>query len=373
MTSATVNYLSEPNTQPLAAPSELNNKSSATLVYRILAASMIGYVIVFILNNYLIFFKGWPGPLNFLKHQQWLGFSPLRKALESSDITLGWIQFFMLIAVLAFVSLWAYKTRQRELRDDAKLWSDFSAYIIRTAFWAILFIGIIDVTISFLRVENFLEILVGDELTKQLGRSSFRGTYVLYPMFIVGGIIAYFSKGLDFIWLALLVVIAEFLIVIGRFIFSYEQAFMGDLVRFYYAALFLFASSYALVSGGHVRVDVLYASFNKRKKSITNIVGCLILGLPLCWIILLTGMWTRGSSLNGPILTFEGYQQGYGMYVKYIMVGFLIIYAVSMLVQFVGYTLDNIANLRGEEGDTYPVKEITEDGMTESIMHTETE
>jgi TRAP-type mannitol/chloroaromatic compound transport system permease small subunit len=354
------NHLSESNTRPLTAPSELNNKSSTTPIYRILAASMIGYVIVFILNNYLIFFRGWPGPVNFLKHQQWLGFSPLRNPLESAALSLGWIQFLMLFGVLAITALWVFKTHQRQLRDDAKLWSNFAAYIIRTAFWAILFIGLIDVIISFLRVENYLEIFVGDELTKQLGRSSFRGTYVLYPMFIVGGIIAYFSKGLDFIWLALLVVIAEFLIVIGRFIFSYEQAFMGDLVRFYYAALFLFTSSYALVSGGHVRVDVLYASFSKRKKSITNIVGCLILGLPLCWTILLTGMWTRGSSLNGPILTFEGYQQGYGMYVKYIMVGFLIIYAVSMLVQFVGYMLDNIANLRGEEGDTYPLKEIVE-------------
>jgi len=135
---------------------------------------------------------------------------------------------------------------------------------------------------------------------------------------------------------------------------------MGDLVRFYYAALFLFASSYALVSEGHVRVDVLYASFNKRKKSITNVVGCLILGLPLCWTILLSGMWNRGSSLTGPILTFEGYQQGYGMYVKYIMVGFLIIYAVSMLVQFVSYALDNMANLRNEEGVTHKIEEAKE-------------
>tara|TARA_B110000914_G_C15472890_1_gene451565 strand:+ start:301 stop:1344 length:1044 start_codon:yes stop_codon:yes gene_type:complete len=332
--------------------SDSSTKSLATPIFRVLAGVMIGYVIVLLLNNYLIFFQDWPGPLNFLKHQQWFGFSPLRNPLEANAISLGWIQFLMLFAVFGMVTAWVYKTHQRDLRDDAKLWSDFAAYIIRAAFWAILLIGLVDVTISFLRVENFLEILVGDELAIQLGRSQFRGTYVLYPMFIVGGIIAYFSKGLDFIWLALLIVITEFLIVIGRFIFSYEQAFMGDLVRFYYAALFLFASSYALVSGGHVRVDVLYASFNKRKKSISNIVGCLLLGLPLCWIILITGTWTRGSSLNGPILTFEGYQQGYGMYVKYIMVGFLIIYAVSMLVQFVSYTLENIANLQeGAEED----------------------
>jgi TRAP-type mannitol/chloroaromatic compound transport system permease small subunit len=102
-----------------------------------------------------------------------------------------------------------------------------------------------------------------------------------------------------------------------------------------------------------VRVDVLYASFSKKAKSITNLVGCIVLGLPLCWIILITGMWTRGSSLNGPIISFEIYQQGYGMYVKYIMVGFMIIFSVSMMVQFVGYALDNLANLRGEEDSNY--------------------
>jgi len=37
------------------------------------------------------------------------------------------------------------------------------------------------------------------------------------------------------------------MIVISRFIFSYEQAFMADLVRFWYGALFLFASAYTLL------------------------------------------------------------------------------------------------------------------------------
>ena len=58
-----------------------------------------------------------------------------------------------------------------------------------------------------------------------------------------------------------------------------------------------------------------------------------------------TGMWTKGSSLNSPLLSFEVYQQGYGMYVKYLMVGFLLIFALSMLIQFVSYFLHNAANL----------------------------
>ena len=162
-------------------------------------------------------------------------------------------------------------------------------------------------------------------------------------------VIAYFVRGLGFTWLALLVVVAEFQIVISRFVYSYEQAFMGDLVRMWYAALFLFASSYALVTEGHVRVDVLYSRFKLRTKAISNAAGCLLLGVPLCWVILMTGMWYKGSSLNSPLLSFEVYQQGFGMYTKYLMVGFLIVFAVCMLVQFMGYFLKCTAELLGEE------------------------
>jgi hypothetical protein len=49
---------------------------------------------------------------------------------------------------------------------------------------------------------------------------------------IFSALIALRDKSVSLVWLTLLVVIAEFLIVIARFIYGYEQTFMGDLVRF---------------------------------------------------------------------------------------------------------------------------------------------
>jgi len=165
-------------------------------------------------------------------------------------------------------------------------------------------------------------------------------------------IIALRSKGLGFIWLTLMVVVAEFLIVITRFIFSYEQAFMGDLVRFWYAALFLFASAHTLLIEGHIRVDVAYTHFKARTQSWVNIFGVTLLGLPLCFTILTLGMWDRTSSINSPLLSVEVSQSGYGMYVKYIMVGFLAIFAFSMIIQFSSYLLKHFGVLRGETATT---------------------
>jgi len=237
--------------------------------------------------------------------------------------------------------------------DSANL-SGLSAFIIRAAFWSVLLIGIADTVISFLRVEGFLSYFVGDKLTTELGLSRFRGAFVHYPLIVVSLVIAYFTRTLGFAWLALLVVIAELQIVIARFIFSYEQAFMGDLVRFWYAALFLFASAYTLTEEGHVRVDVLYTGFSERGKAWTNSIGALLLGLPLCWIILSMGMAGKATVINSPLLSFETSQSGFGLYVKYLMAGFLAVFAVSMMVQFTSYFLSSVADLRGEPGKPKP-------------------
>ena len=135
---------------------------------------------------------------------------------------------------------------------------------------------------------------------------------------------------------------------ITRFIFSYEQAFMGDLVRFWYASLFLLASAYSLVADGHVRVDLFYARFGAKGKAWTNAFGSLFLGIPLCWVILSMGLWSKGSSLASPLLSFEISQSGFGMYVKYLMAGCLIVFAASMATQFASYFLESVAVLRRE-------------------------
>jgi TRAP-type mannitol/chloroaromatic compound transport system permease small subunit len=320
------------------------------LMIRTLAVSIVAIMLLFLMNNYLNFWRQWPGLPSFFSHQGWFGLEALRTPLGGEQITKGWLQLLSYLSAVALTILYVLRTHQRPLRADAALLSRFAAYIIRAAFWIVLIIGLVDIIISFLRVEELLSPLVGDDLATALGRPQFRGLYVHCPLILLSFVIALFNKSLGFTWLAFLVVVAEFQIVISRFIFSYEQPFMGDLVRFWYAALFLFASAYTLVHEGHVRVDVLYSRFSKRNKAWTNTVGTLLLGLPLGWIILVTGMWDKTSSINSPLHSFEISQSGYGLYVKYLMVGFLAVYAVSMTIQFASYLLDNVADLRQEPG-----------------------
>ncbi|EPJ55463.1 MAG: hypothetical protein OFPI_03660 [Osedax symbiont Rs2] len=323
--------------------------------YRLFVGSIVAITLLFLFNVYLTYWLKWPSMMEYLSQLQWFGLEPPRKSLSVEAMQLGWWQTLSYVASIMAVASFVVLTPKRGLRLDAQTLAGFSRYIIRASFWAVLLVGFADMLVSFLRVEDLLHHFVDDETRKALGRPTDRGLMLHYPLIAVGLVIGAFTRSLGFTWLALMVVFAELQIVILRFIFSYEQAFMGDLVRFWYAALFLFASSHTLVSDGHVRVDVLYAGFSKRAKAWSNTVGLLLLGLPLCWVILTMGMWGKGHSINSPLLSFEISQSGYGLYIKYMMVGYLVIFSLSMMVQFCSYLLNNIADLRREPELENPV------------------
>ena len=312
--------------------------SGPVLGFRFLAWTIVGTLSVFLVNAYLKFWQGWPGVV----------------AAWGDGGTLAWLQGLFYVGAAAGPAAFVVRTKGRSLRQDSQAMTALAAYITRAAFWMVLFVGIADATISFLRVEGLLEAVVGEQLSQDLGRNQFRGPYVHMPLIGLALVVALFTRTLGFTWLALLVVLAELQIVISRFVFSYEQAFMGDLVRFWYGGLFLFASASTLIEEGHVRVDVLYAGFTSRTKGLVNALGSLLLGIPLCWVVLAIGFDQRSSIIASPLLAFEVTQAGFGMYVKYLLAAFLAIFAITMMTQFSAYFLDGVADYRGDPGKREP-------------------
>ncbi len=306
---------------------------------RVFGWGMLAVMTAFLVNNILNFWYGWPGVAPFFGWE------------SSGEIgLLSGIQLAFYAAAILGTIYYVRQTSGRMLRRDGEIISDFNRFLVRSAFWVVLLVGSVDAVISFLRVEGMMPEVFGEELAAGFNKSAYRGFYVHFPLMILGIVIGALTRSLGFIWLALMVVIAELLIVFSRFIFSYEQAFMGDLVRFWYAALFLFASAYTLLDDGHVRVDVVYAALNRKKRAVVNSWGSALLGMSLCWTVLILGMWSSASVINSPILVYETTQTGFGMYVKYFMAGFLAVFAVTMMLQFVAQFFDARADRRGEPG-----------------------
>ena len=318
------------------------SKVNLSIIIRIFSYSILATTFVFLFNNVLTVWFEWPGVKKLFSNYELFGFKKLGKPLESSELTFAYSQLFFYFISILLAIFYVIRSIQQNLTTDSEILTKFSSYIIRSSFWAVLIVGIADLLISFLVVEKLIEPLLGETLKIKLVIPAFRITFVHFPLILISFVVGYFTRSVGFIWLAVLVVGSEFFIVLSRFIFEYEQAFQGDLVRFWYSALYLFASAYALMHEGHVRVDVLYTGFSERKKAWTNSIGSLILGIPLCLIVLFLGMGGKASIINGPVISFEITQQGSnGLYLLYLMAVYLAVFAVSMLIQFTSYFMSS--------------------------------
>ncbi len=317
-------------------------KNNLPILIRIFSYSILAITFVFLVNNVLTVWFDWPGIKQLFSQYELFGFKKLSKPLEGSALTFSFIQLFFYFISVFLVIFYVFKSIKQTLQTDSEILTKFTAYIIRSSFWAVLIVGIADAIVSFMVVEKLVGPVLGEYLRVKLVVPNFRITYVHFPLILISFVIGYFTRTVGFIWLAILVVASEFAIVLSRFIFEYEQAFQGDLVRFWYSALYLFASAYALMHEGHVRVDVLYTGFSERKKAWTNSMGSLVLGIPLCLIVIFLGMGGKASIINGPVISFEITQQGSnGLYLLYLMAVYLAVFAVSMLMQFTSYFMSS--------------------------------
>ena len=317
-------------------------KNNLPIFLRVFSYSILAFSFIFLANNVLTIWFDWPGLKQLFSHYGLFGFKKLSTPLSGSVLNLCFIQLLFYFLSFIVVLIYVFKSINQTLETDAKILTNITAYIVRSSFWAVLIVGIVDFLISFLVVEKLAEPIFNEAIKINLVIPSFRITFIHFPLILLSFVIGYFTRSVGFIWLAVLVVGSEFLIVLSRFIFQYEQAFQGDLVRFWYAALYLFASAYALIHEGHVRVDVLYTGFSERKKAWTNAIGSFVFGIPLCLIILFLGMGGKASIINGPVISFEITQQGSnGLYLVYLMAVYLAVFAVTMLIQFTSYFMDS--------------------------------
>ena len=317
-------------------------KNNLPIFLRVFSYSILAFSFIFLANNVLTIWFDWPGLKQLFSHYGLFGFKKLSTPLSGSVLNLCFIQLLFYFLSFVVVLIYVFKSINQTLETDAKILTNITAYIVRSSFWAVLIVGIVDFLISFLVVEKLAEPIFNEAIKINLVIPSFRITFIHFPLILLSFVIGYFTRSVGFIWLAVLVVGSEFLIVLSRFIFQYEQAFQGDLVRFWYAALYLFASAYALIHEGHVRVDVLYTGFSERKKAWTNAIGSFVFGIPLCLIILFLGMGGKASIINGPVISFEITQQGSnGLYLLYLMAVYLAVFAVTMLIQFTSYFMDS--------------------------------
>ena len=87
-------------------------------------------------------------------------------------------------------------------------------------------------------------------------------------------------------WCTLFIVLTGFAVVLMRYVLGLGSLWLQESILYAHAALFLLAAAWTLKDGGHVRVDVFYASATTRRKAWVDLLGALLLLLPFALAII---------------------------------------------------------------------------------------
>ena len=89
----------------------------------------------------------------------------------------------------------------------------------------------------------------------------------------------------------------------------------------------------------------------EKTKNLVNCFGSILLGWSTSIVIILLCFYGKQSIVNSPVANFEVTQQGsVGMFIKYHMAVFLAIFGITMLIQFISYFFESIADYKNEKG-----------------------
>ena len=130
----------------------MDSESKITARYlRILSYSVLAFTLAFLINNVLTVWVDWPGVKKIFSHYELFGFK--QKALQGSELNYGYLQIVIYLICIAGVILYVFKTYSQTLEHDSEILSKFSAYLVRSSFWAVFLVGVADFIISFMVVE----------------------------------------------------------------------------------------------------------------------------------------------------------------------------------------------------------------------------
>ena len=144
-------------------------------------------------------------------------------------------------------------------------------------------------------------------------------------------------------WLALIMVIVQFSVVVMRYVFGVGSIMMQESVIYMHALLFLIGAGYTLLQGGHVRVDVFYRDATPRKKAMTDLIGVFVFLVPVCFII----WWFSWPYVLNSWAVFEGSRETSGIQGVFVLKTAILAFAALVVLQGISLALRCILTLNG--------------------------
>lgn len=142
-------------------------------------------------------------------------------------------------------------------------------------------------------------------------------------------------------WMTLLMVAITFIVVVLRYGFDLGWIWMQESIVYLHAWVFMLGAAYTLQVDGHVRVDVLYRTMSARGKAWVNLLGSLLLLMPMSIFI----AWISWEYVDSAWQVKEASPEAGGLPLVYILKSTLIVMPTLIILQGLAQALTSLLTL----------------------------
>jgi TRAP-type mannitol/chloroaromatic compound transport system permease small subunit len=144
-------------------------------------------------------------------------------------------------------------------------------------------------------------------------------------------------------WASLGAVLVTFLVVVLRYGFDWGSIAMQESVLYLHALIFMAGAGYTLRHDEHVRVDIFYRGMSPRRRAWVDLLGALLLLLPICVFV----AWTSAGYVLDAWLRLEGSSQTGGLPLVFLLKGYILVFAGLLGLQGLAQAIHAWGVLRG--------------------------
>ena len=130
-------------------------------------------------------------------------------------------------------------------------------------------------------------------------------------------------------WLAIFMVLVQFVVVVLRYVFSIGFIMMQESIWYLHGILFMLGAGYTLLHNGHVRVDIFYRDASARHKALVDLGGVIVFLLPVCTLV----MWISWPYVIHAWEVFEGSMETGGIPLVFLLKTVIWLFVVLLVLQ----------------------------------------
>ena len=86
-------------------------------------------------------------------------------------------------------------------------------------------------------------------------------------------------------WCLIGMVVVQVIVVLMRYVLGLGSIWLSETILYAHATLLMGAAAWTLQQGGHVRVDIFYASASPRTRALVDLLGAILLLLPFVGVL----------------------------------------------------------------------------------------